>query len=454
MSVKISSVVPGSRADILGIEAGDTLISINDNEIIDILDFRFYETNRELELLIEDKNGKKHTAKVKKGQYETLGLEFDSFLMDSEHSCRNKCVFCFIDQLPKGMRETLYFKDDDDRLSFLFGNYVTLTNINEAEIKRIIKMHISPINISVHTMNPALRCEMMHNRFAGEVLRFIPMLAEAGIKLNCQLVLCPGLNDGKELEFTVEELLKLGENLQSLACVPVGLSRYREGLYPLRPYTKEEANAVIDTLEHYGDIFKEKYGARTCFASDEFYIIAERELPPVEFYEDFSQIENGVGMIRNLEDEFAWAIEDMEDMNPEAFNVKRKVASVTGVAVYPFMKKLFESLDEKCENLELSLFRIENNFFGGSIDITGLLTGTDLIAQLKDLSEYDELLIPSEMVKADEDILLDDVTLDELSEKLHVKVRKAGTTGDSILKSILGLDDVQGARHYYYQSVN
>ena len=454
MAVKITGIDKGSRAEILGIEVGDTLISLNGNEITDILDFRFYETNSHLEIVIEDKDGVRHEIKTRKGQYEALGLEFETYLMDKEHSCRNNCIFCFIDQLPKGMRESLYFKDDDERLSFLFGNYVTLTNMKEEEIKRIIKMHISPINISIHTMNPELRCKMMHNRFAGDVLRFIPMLTEAGIKVNGQLVLCPGINDGDELRFTCEEVKKLGENLQSLACVPVGLTAHREGLYPLRPYTPEEAGEVIDILEEYGDIFKKERGTRTVFASDEFYILAGRELPPVEFYEDFSQIENGVGMIRNLQEEFEWAMEDMEADNPEAFDVKRKVTMVTGVAVNPFMQELADKILEKSPNLDINVVPIKNNFFGGKIDVTGLITGTDLIDQLKDLSDYDELLLPVTMIKADEDILLDDITLEELSQRLKVSIRKIGGTGDELLKSVLGIDTQLGARHYYYQKVD
>ncbi|MDO4458612.1 MAG: DUF512 domain-containing protein [Clostridia bacterium] len=453
MSVVISGITPGSRAEMLGIEAGDTLLQINGYEINDILDFRFYETNPRLDITIEDKDGSVHELKMKKGQYEPMGLEFDSFLMDEERSCRNKCVFCFIDQLPKGMRETLYYKDDDARLSFIFGNYVTLTNMKESEIDRIIRMHISPINISVHTMNPELRCKMMNNRFAGDVLRYIYKLAEAGIKINAQLVLCPGINDGEELRFTLEEMYKLGDSLQSLACVPVGLTRYRDGLFPLRPYTVEEANAVIDMLEAYGDKFREERGTRTVYPSDEFYIIAERELPELDFYEDFPQIENGVGMIRNLQDEFEWATEDMEEMNPEAFAVKRRAMMVTGEAVAPYIMGLRDSLKEKAPNLEVEIRAIKNNFFGGEINVTGLITGTDIIDQLKDLSDFDELLIPSEMIRANEDVFLDDISIPQLSEKLNVSVRQCGTTGDTILKSMLGIEFETGSRHYYYQKV-
>ncbi len=267
MSVKIEGVTPGSRAEGLGILPGDVLLSINGQEVTDVLDYRFLETERELRLRLT-RNGEAYTADLVKPQYAEIGLEFETYLMDKQHSCRNKCVFCFIDQLPPGMRETLYFKDDDDRLSFLFGNYITLTNIDDREIDRILKMHISPINVSVHTMDPELRCKMMNNRFAGDSLRHLYRLAQGGVKLNCQIVLCPGLNDGPALEFSLEKLYSLGESLLSVACVPVGLTRYREGLYPLTPYTKETAGAVLDILERYGEKYLRERGSRTVSGSD------------------------------------------------------------------------------------------------------------------------------------------------------------------------------------------
>ena len=296
MAVKIFGVEPRSLAERAGMEKGDSLISINGHAIGDILDFRFRETSTHLTVVFEKPDGRRVEEKIVKAQYGALGLEFETYLMDKQRACRNKCVFCFIDQLPPGMRETLYFKDDDARLSFLFGNYITLTNIDDREIDRIIEMHISPINISVHTMNPALRCKMMHNRFAGDALRHVRRLAAHNIRLNCQIVLCPGLNDGAELEYTLSEMRGLGECLQSVACVPVGLTRYREGLYPLVPFDRASAGAAIDVLERWGDRFKAERGMRTVYPSDEFYLIAGRALPPYDFYEDFPQIENGVGM--------------------------------------------------------------------------------------------------------------------------------------------------------------
>lgn len=448
MAVKISGIEAGSYAELLGIAKGETLISINGHEITDVLDFRFYETNSLLEIGVRDAFGGERTVKLKKRQYESVGFVFDTYLIDKERSCRNKCIFCFIDQLPKGMRKSLYFKDDDSRLSFLFGNYITLTNIDEKEIRRIIEMRISPINISVQTMNPELRCKMMNNRFAGQALRFVKMLADAEIMLNCQLVLCPGINDGDELRFSLTELMKLGESIQSVACVPVGLTRYREGLFPLESYNAVTAGEVIDIITECGDKMKELHGSRTFFPSDEFFILAGRELPPYEFYEDYAQIENGVGMIRNLEDEFRFA---MEGTAPERFTVSRHIALVTGTSVYPFIQNLVDELCAKCDNLTVDVYAVKNEFFGGKINVTGLITGSDIILALKNKELFDELLIPASMLKADEDIFLDDITLAELSEKLNVNIGKSGNSGEDMLNSILGIAGERGQTNMYRQ---
>lgn len=445
MSVKIDSIATGSRAAAHGIMPNDILVSINGQEVTDVLDYRFLETERELKLLLS-RNGEEYTVEIKKPQYAEIGLEFETYLMDEQRSCRNKCVFCFIDQLPKGMRDTLYFKDDDDRLSFLFGNYITLTNIDDREVDRILKMHISPINVSVHTMDPELRCKMMTNRFAGESLRHLYKLAQGGIKLNCQIVLCPGLNDGAALEYSLKELYSLGESLLSVACVPVGLTRYREGLYPLTPFTKETAAAAVDLLEAYGDKFLKERGSRTVYASDELYIMAEREIPPLEFYEDFPQIENGVGMLRNLQDEFDWALE--ECTLPTA---PRHVTIPTGECGYQFINNLLDGLREKCHNLTIDLIPVHNDFFGGTVNISGLLTGRDLIKNLKNRSLGDEVLIVSNMLRADEDVFLDDVTLAQLSEELGVPARRIIPTGDGMLAAILGQEPPQGAGHNPYE---
>lgn len=430
--VTITDVDAGSRAAHLGIRPGDALAAINGHPITDILDYRFYETERELTLELL-RGGEPFQVHLIKPRYAPLGLEFETYLMDQQHSCRNKCVFCFIDQLPPGMRETLYFKDDDDRLSFLFGNYITLTNIDGREIDRILQMHISPINISVHTMNPALRCEMMHNRFAGDSLRHLYRLAEGGISLNCQIVLCPGLNDGAELEHSLDQLCKLGDSLQSVACVPVGLTRYREGLYPLTAFTKETAEAALSIIEKYGGRCREERGARTVFASDELYLLAGRELPPVEFYEDFPQIENGVGMLRDLEDGFFFALEDAEPPTEP-----RWVTIPTGEGAFAFLNEMLDAARKKFPQLTIDLIPIRNDFFGGTVNVTGLLTGQDILAQLQGRALGDELLLSGNMLKAGEDIFLDDMTLAELSERLGVPAQRVGGTGEDLLAALLG----------------
>ena len=433
MAAEIFGVQPGSLAERAGMEKGDRLISMNGHTISDVLDFRFYETNTHLSVVFEKPDGRLLEEKIIKSQYGRLGLEFETYLMDQQCSCYNKCVFCFIDQLPKGLRETLYFKDDDARLSFLFGNYITLTNIDDREIDRIIEMHISPINISVHTMNPELRCKMMQNRFAGDALRHLRRLAENNIRLNCQIVLCPGLNDGDELEYTLSEFYKLGECLQSVACVPVGLTRYREGLYPLVPFNAETAGDALGILERWGDKFLSERGSRTVFPSDEFYLIAKRDLPPYEFYEDFPQIENGVGMLRDFEEEFLWALDETEGRP-----LKRRVTIPTGMAAYPFLNRVFDALREKFPGLEINLVPVKNEFFGGTVDVTGLLVGQDVLKTLKEEVLGDEVLIPSNMLMADEPVFLDDMTLDELSEKLGVPVRRIQKDAAGQLRDMLG----------------
>lgn len=310
MAVRITSVEPGSPARRARIHKGDTLISINGNAITDVLDYRFYMTDEHLEILLCDEERKVRTVVVDKDEYDDLGLEFETYLMDRQMGCKNKCIFCFVDQTPPGMRKSLYFKDDDTRMSFLFGNYTTLTNLKEDDIRCIIKMHVSPINISVHTMNPQLRVEMMKNPFAGEALKFVKMLTEGGIKVNTQIVLCPGYNDGQELEYSISELAKLGPNVQSIAVVPVGLTKHREGLAPIRTVSPKEAEQVIETLEKWGDYFVKEYGARTVYASDEFYILAGKPFPEYDFYEDFAQLENGVGMMTLMQHDFALALSE------------------------------------------------------------------------------------------------------------------------------------------------
>lgn len=448
--VKIDGVAPESRAQRAGIRPGDVLESINGHPVGDVLDYRFYETERELALSLR-RGEEAYTVELKKPQYASLGLEFASYLMDEQRSCRNKCVFCFIDQLPKGMRPTLYFKDDDDRLSFLFGNYITLTNIDDREVDRILQMHISPINVSVHTMDPELRCKMMNNRFAGEALRHLYRLAQGSIRLNCQIVLCPGLNDGPALEYTLGELCGFGENLQSVACVPVGLTRYREGLYPLTPFDQHSARAALEIIERYGEQCRASRGSRTVYASDELYLLAGRELPPVEFYEDFPQIENGVGMLRDLEDGFLWALEELEEQDPAALEACRHVTIPTGLCGFAFLNNMLDVLREKCHNIRIDMIPVVNHFFGGTVNVTGLLTGQDIAAQLAGRELGDELLVAGNMLRAGEDVFLDDMTLRELSEKLGVPGVRVGGSGEDLLAAILGREQPRGQGHGPYE---
>ena len=433
MAVVISDVNEKSRAFKAGILPGEKLIKINGNDIVDVLDYRFYQTAREVELELEDTLGNVRTVTIHKGEYEEIGLEFETYLMDKQHSCRNKCIFCFIDQLPKGMRESLYFKDDDSRLSFLFGNYVTLTNLTQHEIDRIIKLHISPINVSVHTTNPELRVKMMNNRFAGKVLEVLPKFAEAGIKINCQIVACPGINDGKELERTLTDLEKLYPAVECIAVVPVGLTAYREGLYPLVEYTKETATQTLDLIESYGEKFKEKYGCRIVYASDEFFLKAEREIPEADYYEDFDQLDNGVGLLSLLRDELLYALEDEITVDD-----KKTVTIACGTGVAEFMQTLMNNITERFSNVKINVVGIKNNFFGGGVDVSGLVTGQDLLAQLKDKDLGDKLLIPQVMLRCDGDLFLDDVSIDEVRETLNVPVITVANNGETLLNEILG----------------
>ncbi len=430
MSVIIDSVAKGSPAFLVGIKSGDTLLRINGNEIVDVLDYRFYQLERELVVEYTSFNEIK-TANIKKAEYEELGLEFSTYLMDKEHSCCNKCIFCFIDQMPKGMRDTLYFKDDDSRLSFLFGNYITLTNLTEHEIERVIKMHISPINISVHTTNPELRCKMMNNRFAGRSLSIMERFAKAGIVINCQLVICPGINDGEELKRSLRDLTELQVN--SVAVVPVGLTDHREGLYPLSPFTKESAEEVINICRKFGDECVEKFGRRIIFAADELYIKAERSLPSADYYEDFSCLENGVGLISLLEDEFLFALEEVE--GDSALSRNKTIAC--GESVAPYLTKLCENLKEKFPNVCVKVRPIVNDFFGHKINVTGLIVGNDLVSQLKGTDLGEEVLISCSMLRSGEEVFLDDMTVSELSSILGVPVTYNDNSGEDLLRTIL-----------------
>lgn len=435
MPVKIKNVKKLSACGLHGINSGDLLVSVDGNEIEDVLDYDFYMTDGKvsLEFLCGEKTKTVKTTKEK------CGLEFETYLMDKQQGCKNKCIFCFIDQLPKGMRKTLYFKDDDSRLSFLFGNYITLTNISEHEIERIIKMHISPVNISVHTMNPELRVRMMKNPNAGESLKIIKRFADAGIKMNTQLVLCPGFNDGEELEYSLSELSKLYPSVSSIAAVPVGLTKFRDGLEPLTPFNKESAGKVIDIMEKFGDEFKSKNGTRLCFPADEFYLKAERELPNEDFYEDYPQIENGVGMWTSFKSDY---LDYFEKLNGNYSLFKEKTVSfATGAAAYPLMCDFAKKIEENIPQIKVNVYKIRNEFFGESITVAGLITGRDLINQLKGKDLGQALFITSNMIigsyqEENENIFLDDVTLSGAQEELSVNIIPVSESVSEIMQKI------------------
>ena len=436
MSVIVKSVIKGSPAYKIGMREGDTLVNLSGNEIMDVLDYRFYQNNDKMTVEYINSKGKIISKKLKKKEYEELGLEFETYLMDKKHSCRNKCIFCFIDQLPKGLRESLYFKDDDSRLSFLFGNYITLTNITEHEVDRIIKMHISPVNISVHTTNPELRVKMMNNKNAGKALDIIYRFNEAGIKLNCQLVLVPGFNDGEELKRSLKDLTAL-ENVECIAAVPVGLTRYREGLCEISPFDKKRAEETLNILEEFGEETLKKYGERRVFAADEFYILAGRKFHDADYYEEFLQLENGVGLVPLLlsESDEAISLCDYE------LKEKRNITIATGESVFPFIKSIVDKIEKKWDNLKCNVFAIKNNFFGGHINVSGLITATDLEDQLKDKDLGEELLIPSVMLRDGGDMFLDSITLEELSRKLNIKITPVDNDGFQMLDKILGIKE-------------
>ncbi len=374
--IKIKEIIPDTPAyRTHKINAGDSLISINGHRINDVLDYMYYSAENELALVIS-RNGTEFTVNIEKSEYDDLGIESESFLMDKKRTCHNKCVFCFIDQMPEGMRDTLYFKDDDARLSFLQGNYVTLTNLGQSDIDRIIDMKLN-INVSVHTTNPELRCKMMNNRFAGDKLKYLKQMTDSGIKLNCQIVLCPELNDGAELERSLTDLGNMMPNISSIAVVPVGLSKFRDGLFPLKTFNKKTAGDALDIISRFQNEFLKKYGTRLVFPSDEFFLIAERKIPTSDYYEDFSQYENGVGMLRSIDDEFMQALECADYDNH-----KRKISIATGYSAYDTIKRLAVMAEEKYSGLECNVYSIRNDFFGETITVTGLVTATDIIKQL------------------------------------------------------------------------
>ena len=435
----INRVLPGSIAEELEIEAGDILLSIDNTEIEDIFDYQFLVQDTYIEVLIQKPDGEQWLLEVDKDFDEDLGIEFENGLMDEYRHCHNKCIFCFIDQMPKGMRETLYFKDDDSRLSFLQGNYITLTNMSDHDIDRITRYHLSPINISFQTMNPELRCKMLNNRFAGEALKKVDTLYEAGITMNGQIVLCKGVNDGEELEFSIKELTKYLPNLESVSVVPVGLSKYREGLYPLEPFTKEDACKVIDMIEGWQKKIYAEHGIHFVHASDEWYILAEREMPEEERYDGYLQLENGVGMTRLLVEEFKDGMNNLaEERSLPDESVVAEISMATGLLAYPYIQRLANTMEESFPNLKIHVYPIKNEFFGEHITVSGLLTGQDLEKQLKGKVLGSRLLLPQNVLRSGEEVFLDDFTKTDLEKSLQVPINIVKSSGCDFINAVLG----------------
>ena len=441
----IKSVDPGSIADELGLEPGDRLLSIDGHELEDIFDYEYYIENESIMVVIAKKNGEEWELDIE-NDYQDLGLTFENGLMSDYKSCHNKCVFCFIDQMPKGMRETLYFKDDDSRLSFLQGNYVTLTNMKDKDIERIIKFKLAPINISVQTTNPELRCKMLHNRFAGEALKKIDRLYEAGTPMNGQVVMCKNLNDGDELDRTIRDLTKYIPCMESVSVVPVGLSKYRDGLYPLEPITAEDAAKTIDIIEKWQKKVYAEHGIHFIHASDEFYILAGRELPEEERYDGYIQLENGVGMIRLLTTEVHEALDELEGDEE-----KEELSIATGKLAAVYLAGFLEEIKKKFPNRKVHLYPIRNDFFGEMITVAGLITGQDLIAQLKDKPLGSRLLLPECMFRSGEEVFLDDITRQEVENALQVPVNIVKSSGQDFVNAVLRASEESDASYEAYE---
>ncbi len=431
--VLINDVLTGSAADLAGVKRGDYLIRINGKDINDVLDYRYYITEPRVKLLLHRGADLVNVA-IRKPRYDDIGLVFDTFLMDEKKSCRNKCIFCFIDQLPKGMRKPLYFKDDDSRLSFLMGNYITLTNMDEHDIERIIEMKMTPINISVHTTNPELRCKMLSNRFAGSCYDTMKRFSEAGIEMHCQIVLCKGVNDGAELMRTMRELSALYPSVNSVSVVPAGITKHREGLYPLTPFTKEESSKIIAQVEGYAETCRAAYGSRIFFCADELYLASGKKFPTGDYYEGYSQIENGVGMIRSFADEFSSAMKELSDLDPHRM---RSCSIATGVAAYPIISFMVEEMKKRCYNFDCEVYEIKNDFFGENITVAGLVTGKDLYNQLRHKSLGKTLFLPSVMLRHEKDRFLDDVTPRWLEEKLNVNIEFIDNDGYEFVEKLM-----------------
>lgn len=430
----VKSLMPGGIGEELGIEPGDKLLAINGNEIQDVFDYYYYEESEQLLLLIEKPDGEEWELEIEKDEDESLGIEFDQSLMDEYRSCRNKCMFCFIDQMPKGMRETLYFKDDDSRLSFLQGNYITLTNMSDHDVERIVKYRLEPINISFQTTNPELRCKMLHNRFAGEALKKVDILYRGQIEMNGQIVLCKGVNDGEELERTIRDLTGYLPYLKSVSIVPVGLTKYRDGLYPLEPFTKEDAREVLSVIHRWQEKIYQEHGIHMIHAGDEWYVLAEEEVPEEERYDGYLQLENGVGMMRLLFNEVQEALSAVIGDGRQ-----REISLATGRLMYPYIGKILEEIRKKFPNITTHLYAIRNDFFGERITVSGLITGQDLTGQLKGQPLGERLLLPCNMLKIGEPVFLDDFTLEEVENSLQVKTDIVKSSGQDLLDAVIGV---------------
>lgn len=434
----IKNVKENSIAQEMELCPGDEILTVNGEEIEDIFDYQFLTEDSSLEIVVRKADGEEWELEIEKDEDEDLGIEFENGLMDDYRSCHNKCIFCFIDQMPPGMRSTLYFKDDDSRLSFLQGNYVTLTNMSEHDIDRICRYRLEPINISFQTMNPTLRCKMLNNRFAGDALKKVDVLYEAGIRMNGQIVLCRDINDGKELEYSISELTKYIPYLESVSVVPVGLSKFREGLYPLKSFDKESAEQVIDLIESWQKKLYEKYNYHFVHASDEWYLLAGRELPKEDRYDGYLQLENGVGMLRLLFDEYEEALKELSRMSLKERSVKRTISMITGMLCYPVVTDMIKKVKPLMPNLEVKLYGIVNDFFGSGITVSGLLTGQDIIAQLKDKELGEVLYVPENILRSGEQTLLDDVTLTDIANALQVRVDIVKSNGLAFVDAFLG----------------
>lgn len=434
---KIKEVVPGSIAEELELAPGDAVLSVNGQPIEDVFDYHYLTNEEFLTMLIRKPDGEEWELEIEKEFEEDLGIQFENSLMDEYRSCRNKCIFCFIDQMPKGMRDTLYFKDDDSRLSFLQGNYITLTNMDDHDIDRMIRYHLEPINISFHTMNKALRCKMLNNRFAGDALDKVQRLYEAGIEMNGQIVLCKGINDGEELEYSIRELTKYLPHLKSVSVVPVGLTKFRDGLYPLVSFEKEDACRVIDCIESWQRKLYDEHGCHFIHASDEWYLLAGREFPEEERYDGYLQLENGVGMMRLLKEEVEETLAAMEG-EELGEPLVQEVSIATGKLAAPFVLQLAGQIEKRCTGLTVRVYEIENDFFGRQITVAGLLTGQDLIRQLTSQALGQMLLLPCSMLRSGENVFLDDITVEELEKALQIKVRIVKSSGYDFVRSVLG----------------